>query len=155
MENKEWSPDELRHKAESCCVTAERCEQDIRLKLKQWNCDDSLARQIIAHLYNSGFMDTARYCHAFVHDKIAYQGWGRVKIAYMLRAKNLPTADIQNALSEIDEDEYMNRLRHLAEQFIRLNRKKYAANPASLFRFLTQRGFTADEIRQQQLNTTE
>lgn len=149
MENKEWSPDELRHKAESYCVTAERCEQDVRLKLRQWNCDDSTAGQIIARLYDAEFINSARYCRAFVHDKLAYQGWGRVKIAYMLRAKNLPSADIQAALDEIDEDEYTRTLNHVADQFIRHNARKYAANPECLYRFLSQRGFTTEEINSQ------
>ena len=147
MENKEWSPDEVRYKAESYCVSAERCRQDVVLKLRQWSCDDTTAESIIAHLYEKNYLDDNRYCRAFAHDKLAYQGWGRIKIQYMLRAKNLPSEAITAAMNEINEEEYDKVLTHTAEQFIRLNRKKYTANPACLYRFLAQRGFTTEEIK--------
>ena len=155
MENSELNT--LKYKAESYCVTAERCRQDVALKLRQWlsnspqddptSNSDSVLTTIIAHLYEAGYLDDARYCRAFVHDKLTYQGWGRVKIQYMLRAKHLPSEAIDAAMAEIDEEEYNKVLTHVAEQFIRLNRKKYAANPACLYRFLAQRGFTSEEIK--------
>ena len=154
MENKEWSAEELRLRAESYCASAERCEQDVQLKLRQWmgnkpetENEQDICSDIITHLYKAGFMDNKRYCRAFVHDKLAYQHWGRMKIQYMLHAKKLPEAAISTAMDELDENEYQKVLEHTAEQFIRLNRKKYTANPDCLYRFLAQRGFTPQEIR--------
>ena len=133
MENKEWSPDELKHKAEAYCAAAERSEYDVRLKLRQWNSDAKIADEIVDFLYNHDFLNVERYCQAFVHDKLLFQGWGRIKIEYMLRAKHLPAIAIQNALKSIDEAEY-------ARVLSRLSKTKS-------FSTLLQRGFTAEEIR--------
>jgi len=145
MANKEWSPAELKYKAETYCATAERCEQEVRLKLKQWNCDTKNADEIVDFLYTDGFLNDERYCRAFVHDKLLYQGWGRIKMEYMLKAKHLPSPAIRAALDTIDEIEYFRILSHLIEQ--RRKIKKDESSDA-LYRFLLQRGFTLDEIRQ-------
>ena len=148
MEKKEWSPDELRHKAEAYCAAAERCEYDVRLKLKQWNVDAKTAGEIVDFLYDHNFLSVERYCQAFVHDKLLFQGWGRVKIEYMLRARRLSAAAIQNALKTIDETEYFRVLSRLisSRKDSGIKNAKEAQN--NLFRFLLQRGFSADEIRQ-------
>ena len=134
MEKKEWSPDELKHKAEAYCAAAERCEYDVRLKLKQWNSDTKTADEIVDFLYNHDFLNVDRYCNAFVHDKLLFQGWGRIKIEYMLRARHLPSAAIQSALQTIDETDYFRILSRLAQ--------------TKSFNTLLQRGFTPDEIHQ-------
>lgn len=134
MEKKEWSPEELKHKAEAYCAAAERCEYDVRLKLRQWNSDTKTADEIVDFLYNHDFLSVNRYCQAFVHDKLLFQGWGRIKIEYMLRAKHLSADAIQNALDNIDETDYFNVLSRLVK--------------TKSFNTLLQRGFTADEIRQ-------
>ncbi len=148
MANKEWSPAELKAKAEAYCAAAERCEYDVRLKLRQWNCYAVTADEIVDFLYSDGFLSVERYCRAFVHDKLLYQGWGRVKMEYALRMKHLPAPAIRDALDTIDKIEYFRILNHLIDA-----KKKSFPEQAddagnSLFRFLLQRGFTADEIRQ-------
>lgn len=146
MANKEWSPAELKFKAEAYCAAAERCEADVRTKLKQWNCTAATADEIVDFLYSANFLSDERYCAAFVHDKLIFQGWGRVKMEYMLRAKHLPAAAIRVAIDSIDEIEYFRVLSHLLET----KRKTLIGNPVdntdSIFRFLLQRGFTSNEI---------
>ncbi len=147
MANKEWSPAELKFKAEAYCAAAERCEYDVRLKLRQWNCISVAADEIVDFLYSEGFLSNERYCRAFVHDKLLYQGWGRVKMEYALRMKHLPAAAIRSALDSIDEIEYFRILNHLIESKKKSFPEQSEDAGNSLFRFLLQRGFTADEIR--------
>ena len=134
MTNKEWSSDELKSKAERYCASAERCESEVRLKLLQWRGDAQTVDKIVDSLRVSGYVDDERYARAFVHDKVAFQGWGRVKIEYMLRAKKLPLPVIKSALKTIDEIEYFEQLSHLIE--------------TKSFNALLLRGFTAEEIKQ-------
>ena len=148
MAKTEWSPDELKHKATAYCATAEHCESEVRLKLQQWNCDGKTADEIVDFLYDHYFLNDARYCRAFVHDKVLFQSWGRVKIEYMLCGKHLPSAEIQSALKTIDESEYFQVLSRLIES----KRKSLSESKSSeaLTRFLLQRGFTYDEIKRAQ-----
>ena len=138
-----WSADELRSKAAAYCATAERCESEVRLKLQQWKCDSKTADEIVDFLYEHDFLNAERYCRAFVHDKVLFQGWGRVKIEYMLRAKHLPSSAIQLAIQTIDESAYNRALRKLIESKSKtLSEDSFDA----LVRFLLQRGFTYEEI---------
>ena len=87
MVNHEWSLDELRHKAEAYCATAEHCCSEVHNKLQLWGANKEYATIILQRLQADGYINEARYCHAFAHDKVAYQGWGRVKIKAALYAK--------------------------------------------------------------------
>lgn len=146
MVKHEWSLADLRSKAESYCATAEHCYYEVRLKLQQWGATDEQIEHIVANLQKEHFVDEQRYCNAFVHDKLLYQGWGRMKMRAQLQAKHLPTAAIEQALNEIDRDTYMSVLtRVLATK----KRSIKSADPQArekLIRFAMQRGFTYDEI---------
>ncbi|MBE6321279.1 MAG: RecX family transcriptional regulator [Bacteroidales bacterium] len=146
MVKHEWSLANLRSKAEFYCATAEHCSYEVRLKLQQWSATDEQIEHIVAHLQKERFVDEQRYCNAFVHDKLLYQGWGRMKMRAQLQAKHLPTAAIEQALNEIDRDTYMSVLtRVLATK----KRSIKSADPQArekLIRFAMQRGFTNDEI---------
>ena len=75
-------------------------------KLQLWGANEEYATIILQRLQADGYIYEARYCHAFAHDKVAYQGWGRVKIKAALYAKKIPNLLIENALNEINEEEY-------------------------------------------------
>lgn len=130
---------ELLSKAENYCARAEHCADEVKTKVLQWGGDSSIAEHIIERLYENHFLDDARYCHAYTHDKLLYQHWGKVKIRMMLNSKHLPEEQIRAAIDEIDEAEYARILRDTAAQ------KKNAEREA-LIRFLLQRGFEYQEI---------
>ncbi|MBR0295775.1 MAG: RecX family transcriptional regulator [Paludibacteraceae bacterium] len=146
MKNQEWSPAELKSKLEAYCAAAEHCESDARMRLRHWNCDSQTEDSIIDQLIEQNYISDERYAKAFVHDKLLYQGWGRVKIAYMLRAKKIAPQIIQSALETIDETEYFRILSHLISQRVKSKKELTREELASLYRFLTQRGFTMEEI---------
>lgn len=140
MANKEYSTDDLRLRAEAYCARAEHCAYEVRRKLVQWGAAAEVIDTVITHLYQAQYIDDMRYCRAYVHDKLLYQHWGKVKIRTMLYAFHLPDQCIAEALSEIDEDEYMRILEHVAAQ------KKQATREQQV-RFLLQRGFDYADIR--------
>lgn len=141
MDKKEWSVDELRSKAARYCAVAERAEADVRRKLYEWDADRNLQDAVIDFLRENGYVDDRRYCAAYVHDKVTYQGWGRRKIEAGLQSKQLPESEINEALKNLDEKVYFGWLNKLKEQ------RKHDPQD-KLIRFLLQRGFTMDEIRE-------
>ena len=102
MAKHEWSLDELRSKAEAYCATAERCCSEVSSKLLQWGATPDEMEKITLHLIAQRYIDEARYCRAFAHDKVRYQGWGRMKMRAQLQAKHLPSATITQALESIN-----------------------------------------------------
>ena len=140
MENNESLLREWLDKAEAYCARAEHCAADVQRKFLQWGTESEYTDQIIETLYERGFLNDERYCEAYVHDKVAYQSWGRLKIQAGLRALQLPNSTISQALDNIDEQQYTDNLKHLIQS-------RRADSDDKRLRFLLQRGFTYDEIK--------
>lgn len=139
MEKREWSIAELQSKAEAYCAQAEHCISEVRDKLRVWGATTVQVEQVTERLIDEKYIDETRYCRAFVHDKLLYQGWGRMKIRAALQAKHLPNACIAAALGDIDKTEYFRVLDKVA--------KKKKGSPEQVMRFCLQRGFTMEEIK--------
>lgn len=140
MANQELSKREWLDKAEAYCAKSEHCAADVRRKLYEWQTPAEIAEFIEQNLYANDFLNDARFCAAYVHDKVAYQSWGRLKIQAGLRALDLPEPEIRKSLDSIDENQYKKNLEALIQQ-------RKSDSPDKLLRFLTQRGFTYDEIK--------
>ena len=150
MVNRELSKREWLDKAEAYCARSEHCAADVRRKLYEWQTPAEIVDFIEQNLYANDFLNNARFCHAYVHDKVAYQSWGRLKIQAGLRALDLPESEIRKSLDEINENQYQSNLKALIKQRKSdSSRRSGTLNSASdkLLRFLLQRGFTYDEIQ--------
>ena len=152
MAKTELSKLEWLAKAQAYCAKAEHCAADVRRKLYEWGLQDAeikdfspeegldIADFIEENLYSDNFLDDARFCAAYVHDKVEYQSWGRLKIQAGLRALQLPESEISQALKNIDEIAYFGNLRKLI-------RSRSTDSEDKRLRFLSQRGYTFDESR--------
>ena len=89
------------------CSTAEHCESEIREKLQRAALPETDIQRIVDYLYDEQYMDTARYCRAFAHDRLRFAHWGRVKIRQMLRHLHLSEDEIAEGMSAIPEDDYL------------------------------------------------
>ena len=140
MERTELSKAEWLDKAEGYCARSEHCAADVRRKLYEWGVPADFSDEIVEKLYARDFLNDARFCRAYVHDKVEYQSWGRMKIQAGLRALSLPEKDIREALEGIDETVYRKNLRILIAS-------RRGDSEEKRMRFLLQRGFSFDEIR--------
>ena len=141
MAKTELSKLEWLAKAQAYCARAEHCAADVRRKFYEWGLQDAeIADFIEENLYADNFLNDRRFCEAYVHDKVAYQSWGRLKIQASLRALQLPESEIRSALENIDETAYFDNLRKLI-----LARKNDSEDKR--LRFLLQRGFTYEDIK--------
>ncbi len=146
MAKREWSLDELQSKAEAYCAAAEHCLQEVRGKLYDWGATSDQIEDIVLYLQEACYVDEARYCRAYVHDKVMFQGWGRLKIIAHLHMKGLSSNYINAAVDEIDMQEYMAVLRRVVDSKRRTLCATDARTREKLLRFCLQRGFTYEEI---------
>lgn len=130
----------LLDRAQRYCASAEHCPADVEQLLMRYGATHEQIDDVIDVLTEQKYIETARYCRAFVHDKVAFQGWGRIKVVMGLRAKHLPEADIQEALQYLDESAYAANIRKL------LHSKRGQDKP-HVMRFMQQRGYTFDDLR--------
>lgn len=105
--------DEALNRAMALCSKTEHCISDIRQKLESWGLEPEKAGDVIAVLLRENFINEERYAGAYARDKYRYNKWGRVKIVSMLKAKGIPSAIIDTAVSFTDEGEYKQLVRDM------------------------------------------
>jgi regulatory protein len=134
-------------KSMAICSKAEKCISDIQKKLDVWEIELEDAHAIIARLIEEKFIDEVRYTQFYVRDKFRFNNWGKVKIAFMLKGKGISNQLIEEALGQINEDDYLLKLTNLLQQ---KNKSVKAGDDyerkAKLTRFAQGRGFEYDVI---------
>ena len=134
-------------KAEQYCVAGEQYRLSVEKKLLSWGADSDAADKIIAHLCDNDFINEARYCRIYCESKLHLQKWGRKKIVYQLRMKGIDNAIINEAISNIDPEQYRDTLAQLAAA---KKRTLHEADPMrcrqKLMAFLASHGFEMNEI---------
>lgn len=136
------SPEAAYNKAAALCSRCEYAAADIRTRLLKWGLEPQQAPAVLQRLTDEGFLNEQRFARAFVNDKFRFNGWGRVKIAYQLRAKGIGQDCIDEALAQIDEAQYEQALKQLLTTKARtLGGKEPQQAQAALLRFAASRGF--------------
>lgn len=126
----------------SFCSVKEYCIRDIRQKIKATDLSNEACERIINRLCSEKFIDEERYTRAFVKDKLRFSKWGRVKIKYELRGKEIPSSLVEKILGEIDETVYKDTLREILIQKKKSTIGKNGQEIfAKLYRFAAGRGF--------------
>lgn len=132
------------NRAAALCSRSEQAPADIRDKLLQWGLSADEAGQVLDQLTSQGFIDEQRYARAFVNDRFAFNGWGRVKIAHQLRLKGISSELINEAMNLIDEAKYRQRLIELLRvKWRSVSDREPRAAWAAMMRFAASRGFEA------------
>lgn len=136
-------------KAEQYCAQNEQCRHGVAEKLRAWGADKELTDKIVEKLTEEGFIDEERYCRLYCDSKLRLNKWGRIKIAYQLRAKQIDNETIEDALHQIDESEYRNILEQLAKSKLKtIHDDDHRRKEAKLMTFLASHGFEKNEIYQ-------
>ena len=139
---KPLTPSEALNKAAAYCTLCERCVSEVSTKLTAWGVPYALQEEIMARLIEEKFIDEARYCRAFVNDKVRFNRWGRLKITAALREKRLPQEYIKEAMENIDEDAYQQSLQETIDIKRReLKGKDDFATQQKIIRHAASRGY--------------
>lgn len=129
------------------CAMGEQCVYDVCKKMQRWELPDDVQQRVAKRLIDERFIDEKRYARAFVCDKSRYNHWGATKIKYELMKKGIGANDIEDALTEIDEEESLSALRHLIESKRRsVKGKSEYEIKAKLVRFAVSRGFSVQDV---------
>ena len=143
---KQITEPELLHRTAAYCSSAERCIQDVKKKIDAAGLPAEATQRIIDRLLKEKFIDEERFCRSFVNDKLRFNKWGRIKIAYELQKRGIPASKRTEALNNIDDEEYRDILHSLLK-----NKKKTTTGKDErelfnkLLRFASGRGFESRE----------
>ena len=127
------------------CARMEYCTSDIRRKaLKDLEGDDAAADRVVASLLADRFVDDLRYASAFAREKASLQGWGSIKIRFMLSGKGIAREVIDAALKEIEPEKASARLEKLVAEKYRVLKDDPQCR-LKLLKFILSRGYAYDE----------
>ena len=102
----------------------------------------------MASLIEDNFLNEERYAKSFAGGHFRQKKWGRQKIKYGLKQKNISACCIKIALKEIDEDEYKKTMQKLFDQKLKLlkTEKNVFAKKAKLQSYILQKGYERELI---------
>ena len=98
------------------CSKEDRCQRQVIDKLLDYGVRKAVSEEILLDLIKEKYVDEERYARSFCAGKFKIKKWGRKKIIFELKKKNLSEFFIQKGLEEIDEESYLNTLQQLLEK---------------------------------------
>ena len=149
MALKQLTKEQALQKLKHYCAYQERCHSEVREKLFALGVRMKDHDEIIAKLIEENYLNEERFAIAFAGGRFRIKQWGRVKIKYELKQKQVSDYSIKKALKQIDEDEYLEILKKLAKQkYDSLKSDQYLVRRKKTMDYLMQRGFEGDLVRE-------
>lgn len=141
---KEQALQKLRH----YCAYQERSHKEAKEKLYSFGLHKQETEQAIAQLIEEGYLNEERFAIQFAGGKFRMKQWGRVKIRYELKLRQVSDYCIKKALQQIDEEAYLQTLEKEAEQRWEQLRgeKNIFTKKRKLQDYLLQKGFESDRV---------
>jgi len=135
---KEQALQKLRH----YCRYQERCHAEVREKLWQLGVRKTEHDEIIASLIEDDYLNEERFAIQFAGGKFRQKQWGRVKIKYELKQKQVSDYSIKKALQQIDEAGYIETLKQLGEKrYAALKSEQHLVRKKKTIDYLIQKGY--------------
>ncbi len=148
MYKKSLTKEQALQKLKHYCAYQERCHSEVKEKLYQlgvWKKDHD---EIIASLIEENYLNEERFAIAYAGGKFRVKQWGRVKIKYELKQKQVSDYCIKKAMKQIDEEEYLSVLNKLAkEKYAALKSEQYLVRKKKTMDYLLAKGFESDLVR--------
>jgi regulatory protein len=139
---KQLSKEQALQKLKHYCGYQERSHSEVKEKLYSlgvWKKDHD---EIMAALIEENYLNEERFALAFAGGKFRMKQWGRVKIKYELKQRQVSEYSIKKALKQIDEEEYMASLKKLAEnRYASLKGEQYLVRKKKTIDYLMQKGY--------------
>lgn len=150
MYKQSFTPDQALPKAKHYCAYQERCHSEVEEKLNNYGLNKKEVNEIIAQLIEENYLNEERFAIHFAGGKFRTKQWGRVKIKYELRKKQLSDYCIKKALASIDENEYFKIIQKTADGKLKnlKNEKNILIKKRKLQNYLMQKGFETNLVRE-------
>lgn len=130
------------------CAYQERNHRETKEKLYSFGLYKNEVEQLLSQLVEENYLNEERFAIAFAGGRFRIKHWGRVKIKYELKQKNVSEYCIKIALKAIEEKDYQKKLHQLAEAKLKIlkSEKNSFIKKRKLQQYLLQKGFESSLI---------
>ena len=140
---------ELKTRLERYCAYQERCHQEVQTKLRQLGAFRDDTDAVISHLIQNDYLNETRFAMLYVRSKFSIKKWGKKRIVNELKQRKITSYNIDKALAQITEEDYLLTFDTLAEkrwdQLIR-NKEPLPQRKKKWVSYLQYRGWENDLI---------
>lgn len=149
MQRKQLTPEQALQKLKHYCAYQERSHAEVREKLYQLGVWKKEHDPIIATLIEENYLNEERFAIAFARGRFRMKQWGRVKIRYELKQKQVSEYCIKKALRQLDQEDYVATLEKLAKaKYDSLKAEQYLVRKKKTQDYLLQKGYEPELIAQ-------
>jgi regulatory protein len=142
MYKKQLTREQALQKLKHYCGYQERCHAEVKEKLYSLGVWANDRDQIITTLIEENYLNEERFAIAFAGGKFRVKQWGRVKIKYELKQKQVSEYCIKKALQQIADDDYYKTLNKLAaDKYASLKSEQYMVRQTKTVDYLLRHGF--------------
>ena len=143
------TPDQALQKARQYCAYQERCHKEVKDKLYGFGLHKKEVEEALSQLIEENYLNEERFAVQFAGGRFRIKHWGRVKIKYELKQKQVSEYCIKKALASIDERDYKKRLEKLLDEKAKTlkSEKNIFIKKRRLQDYLMQKGYEIDLIR--------
>lgn len=147
FQKKYLTKEEALQKLKQYCAYQERSHYEVVQKLWELGVRKAEHDAIIAALIEEDYLNEERFAVQFAGGKFRMKDWGRKKIWYALKEKQVSTYCINKALNAIPEDDYLKTLRQLAaKKYEALKGEQYLMRQKKTTDYLMQKGYEPDLV---------
>jgi regulatory protein len=150
MEKQSLTPDQAFQKIKQYCAYQERCHSEVKEKLYGYGLYKKDVEELLSNLIEENYLNEERFAIQYAGGKFRMKQWGRVKIKYALKQKQVSEYCIKKALATIPEADYKSTLQKLFEQKLKTlkSEKNIFIKKRKLQDHLVQKGYEADLVRE-------
>jgi regulatory protein len=148
MNKQYFSKEEALQKAKQYCAYQERCHSEVKEKLYSFGMNKKEVDELLSELISDNYLNEERFAILYAGGKFRIKQWGKVKIKYSLKQKQISEYCIKKALAAIDERDYTKTLEKLFEQKLKTLKaeKNIFTKKRKLQDHLMQKGFETSVI---------
>jgi regulatory protein len=147
VQKKYLTKEQALQKLRQYCAYQERSHFEVKQKLWDLGVRRAEHDEIISSLIEEDYLNEERFAKAFVGGKFRMKDWGRKKIYYALKEKQVSEYNIKKAMKEIDDEEYKKILKELAEKkYELLKGEQYLVRKKKTMDYLMQKGYEMDLV---------
>ncbi|MBL0069199.1 MAG: RecX family transcriptional regulator [Chitinophagaceae bacterium] len=147
MYKKYLTKEQALQKLKHYCAYQERCHSEVKEKLYQLGVWKKEHDEIIASLIEENYLNEERFAVAYAGGHFRIKQWGRIKIKYELKQKQVSEYSIKKALKQIEDEEYGKVLEKLArEKYAALKNEQFLVRKKKTADYLVSKGYEADLV---------
>jgi regulatory protein len=130
------------------CAYQERSHAEVKTKLYGYGLYKTEVEALISQLIEENYLNEERFAIAFAGGKFRVKQWGKTKIKYELKLKQVSDYCIKKALKEIPDADYEKTLQKLTAEKLKTlqGEKNIFTKKSKLQNYLVGKGYEFDVV---------